>query len=129
MYSCFTPDKSQFQRDTYCEVYILLNPVIFVSHKTCFAILFPFPVEIFDRASEDERIKPGSIVSGVVDSIAPHAIVVGVNDASGVKGTIFLEHLADHHGNFMPLLLFDIIWNFHYVLLIPVILLVFSFCI
>ncbi|KAL8459787.1 hypothetical protein ACS0TY_031636 [Phlomoides rotata] len=50
------------------------------------------------RASVDESIKPGSLVSGVVESITPLAIVVGVNGASGMKGTIFLEHLADHHG-------------------------------
>lgn len=72
--------------------------MIFVSYKT-YLTSFPFPVDIFDRASEDESIKPGSLVSGVVESIAPHAVVVGVNGASGMKGTIFLEHLADHRGN------------------------------
>ncbi|KAI3446386.1 hypothetical protein Pfo_003051 [Paulownia fortunei] len=50
------------------------------------------------RASEDESVKPGSLVSGVVECITPHAIVVDVNASSYMKGTISLEHLADHHG-------------------------------
>ncbi|KAL8507127.1 hypothetical protein ACS0TY_017863 [Phlomoides rotata] len=50
------------------------------------------------EASVDESIKPGSIVSGVVKSITPLTMVVGVNGARGMKWTIFLEHLADHHG-------------------------------
>ncbi|KAL8547009.1 hypothetical protein ACS0TY_006652 [Phlomoides rotata] len=50
------------------------------------------------RASVDESIKPGILVSGVVKSITPLTMVVDVNGASGMKWTIFLEHLADHHG-------------------------------
>lgn len=50
------------------------------------------------RGSEDELSKPGSVVSGVVESVAPQRIVVAVHDSSHTKGTISLEHLADHHG-------------------------------
>ncbi|XP_057768681.1 rRNA biogenesis protein RRP5 isoform X2 [Salvia miltiorrhiza] len=50
------------------------------------------------RGSEDELIKPGSLVSGVVESVATQTILVAVHESSHMKGTIFLEHLADHHG-------------------------------
>ncbi|KAG8367979.1 hypothetical protein BUALT_Bualt16G0128900 [Buddleja alternifolia] len=49
------------------------------------------------RAAEDESVKPGSIVSGVVERITPHAVVVDINASSHMKGTISVEHLADHH--------------------------------
>ncbi|XP_010557958.1 PREDICTED: rRNA biogenesis protein RRP5 isoform X2 [Tarenaya hassleriana] len=47
--------------------------------------------------SEDDSIKLGSIVSGVVDTIAPHAVIVCVKSKGYLKGTISIEHLADHH--------------------------------
>ncbi|KAL1554555.1 rRNA biogenesis protein RRP5 [Salvia divinorum] len=50
------------------------------------------------RGSEGELIKPGSLVSGVVESIATKTIVVAVHESSRMKGTVVLEHLADHHG-------------------------------
>ncbi|PIN20215.1 rRNA processing protein Rrp5 [Handroanthus impetiginosus] len=50
------------------------------------------------RMSEDERLKPGSLVSGIVERVTPQAVVVDVNASSHMKGTISLEHLADHHG-------------------------------
>ncbi|XP_041997837.1 rRNA biogenesis protein RRP5-like isoform X2 [Salvia splendens] len=50
------------------------------------------------RGSEGELIKPGSLVSGVVESVATKTIVVAVHESSRMKGTIVLEHLADHHG-------------------------------
>ncbi|KAH6781199.1 RIBOSOMAL RNA PROCESSING 5 [Perilla frutescens var. hirtella] len=50
------------------------------------------------RGMDDELIKPGSLVSGIVESIAPQTVVVAVHDSLHMKGTISLEHLADHHG-------------------------------
>ncbi|GFP79860.1 protein rrp5 homolog [Phtheirospermum japonicum] len=50
------------------------------------------------RASADESVKPGSLVSGVVERITPHALIVDINASSHIKGTISLEHLADHQG-------------------------------
>ncbi|KZV37907.1 hypothetical protein F511_12189 [Dorcoceras hygrometricum] len=44
-----------------------------------------------------ESVKPGSVVAGVVEQVSPHEIVVDVA-SSHMKGTISLEHLADHHG-------------------------------
>lgn len=52
----------------------------------------------FGRGLEDEFIKPGSLVSGIVESVSPQTIVVALHDSSYTKGTISLEHLADHHG-------------------------------
>lgn len=43
-------------------------------------------------------VKPGSIVSGVVERVTPHAIIVDVNAKGLIKGTILPEHLADNHG-------------------------------
>ncbi|KAL0346327.1 UNVERIFIED_CONTAM: rRNA biogenesis protein RRP5, partial [Sesamum radiatum] len=48
--------------------------------------------------SENENVKPGSLVSGVVERVTPQTIVVDVNNSSHMKGTISPEHLADHHG-------------------------------
>lgn len=50
------------------------------------------------RAVGVESVKPGSLVAGVVEQVSPHGIVVDVNASSHMKGTISLEHLADHHG-------------------------------
>ncbi|KAG2317978.1 hypothetical protein Bca4012_069048 [Brassica carinata] len=47
--------------------------------------------------SEDDSIKLGSIVSGVIDSITPQAVTVHVKSKGLLKGTISAEHLADHH--------------------------------
>lgn len=49
------------------------------------------------RAAGVKSVKPGSLVAGVVEQVSPHEIVV-VNASSHMKGTISLEHLADHHG-------------------------------
>ncbi|KAK4432202.1 rRNA biogenesis protein RRP5 [Sesamum alatum] len=48
--------------------------------------------------SEKENVKPGSLVSGVVERVTPQTIVVDINTSSHMKGTISPEHLADHHG-------------------------------
>ncbi|KAL6534583.1 hypothetical protein OROGR_013258 [Orobanche gracilis] len=50
------------------------------------------------RALENERLRPGSLVAGVVEHITPHAIIVDIDASSHMKGIISLEHLADHHG-------------------------------
>ncbi|CAH2053972.1 unnamed protein product [Thlaspi arvense] len=47
--------------------------------------------------SEDDSIKLGSIVSGVIDSITPQAVIVRVKSKGFLKGTVSAEHLADHH--------------------------------
>ncbi|CAH8356759.1 unnamed protein product [Eruca vesicaria subsp. sativa] len=47
--------------------------------------------------SEDDSIKLGSIVSGVIDSITPQAVTLHVKSKGLLKGTISAEHLADHH--------------------------------
>ncbi|KAL1204733.1 rRNA biogenesis protein RRP5 [Cardamine amara subsp. amara] len=47
--------------------------------------------------SEDVSIKLGGIVSGVIDSITPQAVIVRVKSKGFMKGTISAEHLADHH--------------------------------
>ena len=51
-----------------------------------------------DSVSEDDSIKLGSIVSGVIDSITPQAVTVHVKSKGLLKGTVSAEHLADHHG-------------------------------
>lgn len=43
-------------------------------------------------------VKLGSLVSGVVDRITTHGVVVYVNAKGYSEGTISTEHLADHHG-------------------------------
>ncbi|KAL0428653.1 UNVERIFIED_CONTAM: rRNA biogenesis protein RRP5 [Sesamum latifolium] len=48
--------------------------------------------------SENENVKPGSLVSGVVERVTPQTIIVDINTSSHMKGTISPEHLADHHG-------------------------------
>uniref|UniRef100_A0A1J3HSM0 rRNA biogenesis protein RRP5 n=1 Tax=Noccaea caerulescens TaxID=107243 RepID=A0A1J3HSM0_NOCCA len=47
--------------------------------------------------SEDDSIKLGSIVSGVIDSITPQAVIVRVKSKGFLKGRVSTEHLADHH--------------------------------
>ncbi|KAL6532930.1 hypothetical protein OROGR_013890 [Orobanche gracilis] len=50
-----------------------------------------------NRALENESLKLGSLVAGAVEHITPHAVIVGIDASSHMKGTISLEHLADHH--------------------------------
>ncbi|XWS56135.1 hypothetical protein CRYUN_Cryun09bG0060500 [Craigia yunnanensis] len=49
------------------------------------------------RISEDDMVKLGSIVSGVVEGLTPSAVVIHVDSKAHLKGTISNEHLADHH--------------------------------
>lgn len=48
--------------------------------------------------TDDETVKLGSIVSGVVEQVTPHGVVVRVNSECNITGTISPEHLADHQG-------------------------------
>ncbi|KAL2998416.1 hypothetical protein AAZX31_09G097500 [Glycine max] len=48
--------------------------------------------------SEDDMVTLGSLVSGAVDRITSNAVVVYVNASGFSRGTISMEHLADHHG-------------------------------
>lgn len=50
------------------------------------------------RVTEDDMVKLGCLLSGVVDRITSNAIVVNVNASDFSRGTISMEHLADHHG-------------------------------
>ncbi|KAJ0242497.1 S1 domain-containing protein [Hirschfeldia incana] len=47
--------------------------------------------------SEDDSIKLGSFVSGIIDSITPQAVTVHVKSKGLLKGTVSAEHLGDHH--------------------------------
>ncbi|GMJ14782.1 Ribosomal RNA Processing 5 [Hibiscus trionum] len=49
------------------------------------------------RISEDDMVKLGSVVSGVVEGLIPSAVVININSEAHLKGTISNEHLADHH--------------------------------
>ncbi|KAK2985370.1 hypothetical protein RJ640_029327 [Escallonia rubra] len=60
-------------------------------------LVFVVFVFLTDRVSEG-MVKPGSLVSGVVERITPHAIIVDVNAIGYTKGTIYPEHLSDNQG-------------------------------
>lgn len=53
------------------------------------------------KISEDDMVKLGSLVSGVVEAVSPHGIVIYVKAKIFLKGTIPIEHLADHHEHAM----------------------------
>ncbi|XP_072077832.1 rRNA biogenesis protein RRP5 isoform X2 [Arachis hypogaea] len=50
------------------------------------------------RVAEEDKVRLGSLVSGVIDRITTNAVVVYVNASGFSWGTISLEHLADHLG-------------------------------
>lgn len=50
------------------------------------------------RVSEDDMVTLGSIVSGIVDRVTSNAVVVYIKSSGFSRGTISMEHLADHHG-------------------------------
>ena len=57
------------------------------------------------RVAEEDKVRLGSLVSGVVDRITSNAVVVYVNASGFSWGTISSEHLADHLGtNFLCLI-------------------------
>ncbi|CAI0406524.1 unnamed protein product [Linum tenue] len=49
------------------------------------------------RLSEEDTVKLGNVVAGVVEKVTPSAVVVNVIGKQYVKGIIDTEHLADHH--------------------------------
>lgn len=55
------------------------------------------------RVPEDEVVKMGAIVSGVVECVTPQEVYVCVNGKTYLKGTISPEHLADHHDHSVSL--------------------------
>ncbi|KAL1331713.1 hypothetical protein HN51_048962 [Arachis hypogaea] len=50
------------------------------------------------RVAEEDKVRLGSLVSGVIDRITTNSVVVYVNASGFSWGTISLEHLADHLG-------------------------------
>ncbi|KAL5976747.1 hypothetical protein ACLOJK_021080 [Asimina triloba] len=48
---------------------------------------------------DDGDAKVGNLVSGIVEKVTPTAVIVHVNSKSYLKGTISIEHLADHQGH------------------------------
>ncbi|CAK9145936.1 unnamed protein product [Ilex paraguariensis] len=50
------------------------------------------------RVSEEDVVKLGSLVSGIVERVTANSTIVNVNFKGYMKGTISSEHLADHHG-------------------------------
>ncbi|CAN1306960.1 rRNA biogenesis protein RRP5 [Linum perenne] len=50
------------------------------------------------RLSEEDALKLGNVVTGVVEKVTPSVVVVTINGKQHIKGTIATEHLADHHG-------------------------------
>ncbi|KAJ7975952.1 rRNA biogenesis protein RRP5 [Quillaja saponaria] len=51
------------------------------------------------RVSEDDMVKLGSLISGVVDRLTSNSVIVVVNASGFSKGTIYNEHLTDHYGH------------------------------
>ncbi|KAL3569243.1 hypothetical protein D5086_029133 [Populus alba] len=49
------------------------------------------------RFSEEDGIKMGSVVTGVIDKVTASSVIVYVNAKDYLKGTIATEHLSDHH--------------------------------
>ncbi|URE17983.1 Suppressor of forked protein (Suf) [Musa troglodytarum] len=49
------------------------------------------------RTSDDGSVKMGCVVSGVVERLTPTAVIVSLTKNGYLKGTIFNDHLADHH--------------------------------
>ncbi|PHT60850.1 hypothetical protein T459_35299 [Capsicum annuum] len=51
----------------------------------------------------NELVKPGNVVSGVVERVTPDAIVLDVTVQGHFKGTISPQHLSYHSGEYHPL--------------------------
>ncbi|XP_010317858.1 rRNA biogenesis protein RRP5 [Solanum lycopersicum] len=51
------------------------------------------------RVFSTELVKPGNVVSGVVERVTPDAIVLDVTSQGHFKGTVSPQHLADHSGH------------------------------
>ncbi|PHT82485.1 hypothetical protein T459_15500 [Capsicum annuum] len=55
------------------------------------------------RVFSNELVKPGNVVSGVVERVTPDAIVLDVTVQGHFKGTISPQHLSYHSGEYHPL--------------------------
>lgn len=51
------------------------------------------------RMSEDDVVKPGRLISGVVEQISPNTIIISIDVNGYTKGTLSTEHLADNRGD------------------------------
>lgn len=77
-----------------------------------------------DRVSEDDVVKPGTLISGVVERVTPNKIIISVDVNGYTKGTLSPEHLADNQGikwlllfitHFSHLLFFFFVYWIHLV--------------
>ncbi|WOG99939.1 hypothetical protein DCAR_0519295 [Daucus carota subsp. sativus] len=50
------------------------------------------------RISEDDVVKPGRLISGVVERVTPNSIIISSDVNGYMKGTLSTEHLADNQG-------------------------------
>lgn len=55
-------------------------------------------MDVNARVSSNELVKPGKVVSGVVEQVTADAVVIDVTAQGHFKGTISPQHLADHTG-------------------------------
>lgn len=51
------------------------------------------------RDSDDDLVKPGNLVSGTVEHVTSCSVFLHVDVKGNMKGTISIEHLADHQGH------------------------------
>lgn len=50
--------------------------------------------------SGDDVVKPGTLISGVVERVTPDKIIISVDVSGYTKGILSPEHLADNQGTF-----------------------------
>lgn len=58
-----------------------------------------FTLLYVDRISEDDVVKPGRLISGVVERVTPNSIIISSDVNGYMKGTLSTEHLADNQGD------------------------------
>ncbi|KAJ8754493.1 hypothetical protein K2173_005654 [Erythroxylum novogranatense] len=51
------------------------------------------------RVSEEDAVKLGSVIPGIVEKVTPFAVILHVNASGYWEGRISIEHLADHRGH------------------------------
>lgn len=44
-------------------------------------------------------VRPGRLISGVVEQITPNTIIINIDANGYTKGTLSTEHLADNQGD------------------------------
>ncbi|THF96348.1 hypothetical protein TEA_012815 [Camellia sinensis var. sinensis] len=106
--SCETPAINNAETDLYNELIKNIRNEINYGPKNCPPV--PESKEIVYKekqivsklrhvwVTDDDVAKLGTIVSGVVERVTPHAAIVRVNAKGYTKGTISAEHLSDHQG-------------------------------